>query len=119
MCFMSKSGIDILYETYVVLAKHEDWTAESIDACLSKVADTHCVGFGKVAMPLRVAITGGTISPPIGISLELLGKERTLRRVANVLCSFLMESLQYIFRDEIAEYEKTGTIDLTSGTDLI
>ncbi|MBT3292156.1 MAG: glutamate--tRNA ligase, partial [Victivallales bacterium] len=36
---------------------------------------------GKVAQPLRVAISGGAISPPIDVTLELVGRERVLNRV--------------------------------------
>jgi glutamyl-tRNA synthetase len=39
------------------------------------------VGLGKIAQPLRVAVTGGTISPPIDQTLEILGKERVLGRL--------------------------------------
>jgi glutamyl-tRNA synthetase len=39
------------------------------------------LGLGKVAQPIRVAISGGTISPPIFETLEMLGRDRTLRRV--------------------------------------
>ena len=37
---------------------------------------------GKVAQPLRVALTGTSVSPPIDVSLELVGREATLRRIA-------------------------------------
>jgi len=40
---------------------------------------------GKVAQPLRVAVTGGTISPSIGETLLLLGRDRTLRRIDRCL----------------------------------
>ena len=43
------------------------------------------LGLGKVAQPLRVAISGSTISPPIFESLEFLGRERTLARVERCL----------------------------------
>jgi glutamyl-tRNA synthetase len=42
------------------------------------------LGLGKIAQPLRVAVTGGTVSPPIDATLELLGRGRTLARLARV-----------------------------------
>jgi glutamyl-tRNA synthetase len=39
------------------------------------------VGLGKVAQPLRVAVTGSAISPPIDLTLALVGRERTLARL--------------------------------------
>jgi glutamyl-tRNA synthetase len=36
---------------------------------------------GKIAQPVRVAVSGNTISPPIDITLQLLGRERTLQRL--------------------------------------
>jgi glutamyl-tRNA synthetase len=48
---------------------------------LRSLAEEKGVGLGKIAQPLRVAITGTTISPPIFDSVEMLGKERTLSRI--------------------------------------
>jgi glutamyl-tRNA synthetase len=39
------------------------------------------VGLGKVAQPVRVAVSGGTVSPPIDVTLEILGREITLARL--------------------------------------
>ena len=39
------------------------------------------VGLGKIAQPLRVAVTGTAVSPPIDATLALLGRERTLARL--------------------------------------
>ena len=38
-------------------------------------------GLGKVAQPIRVAVSGGTVSPPIDVTLEILGRETTLARL--------------------------------------
>jgi glutamyl-tRNA synthetase len=61
-----------------------DWTAAAAHAALEQLAAEQGVGLGKVAQPLRVAVTGGTISPPIDFTLELLGRERTLARLSAV-----------------------------------
>jgi glutamyl-tRNA synthetase len=40
---------------------------------------------GKVAQPVRVAVSGGPVSPPIDVTLELLGREKTLARLDRAL----------------------------------
>ncbi|MCC7292004.1 MAG: glutamate--tRNA ligase [Phycisphaerales bacterium] len=71
-----------------ILAKLDafaDWTAEG----LHKLIETYCAAsgakMGDVAQPLRVAITGSTVSPPIGDSLALLGKDATCARIRRCL----------------------------------
>ena len=48
---------------------------------MKQVAADQDVGMGKVGMPLRVALTGNTNSPDIGVTLALIGKEAVLRRL--------------------------------------
>jgi glutamyl-tRNA synthetase len=62
-----------------------EWTRVSVHSALEALAAEHAVGLGKIAQPLRVAVTGGTISPPIDLTLELLGRERSLARLKTVL----------------------------------
>jgi glutamyl-tRNA synthetase len=57
------------------------WNAPSIHAALNRLAATLQSGLGKVAQPLRVAVTGTPVSPPIDATLELLGRDRTLLRI--------------------------------------
>jgi glutamyl-tRNA synthetase len=61
------------------------WSAPALNELLKGFAEGAGVGLGKVAQPLRVALTGGTVSPPIDQTLELLGQERTLRRLRAAL----------------------------------
>jgi glutamyl-tRNA synthetase len=61
-----------------------EWSASSVHASLEAIASERAVSLGKVAQPLRVAVTGGTVSPPIDQTLALLGKARTLGRLAAV-----------------------------------
>jgi glutamyl-tRNA synthetase len=61
-----------------------DWNAAALHAALEKFAQEKGLGLGKVAQPLRVAVTGGTISPPIDQTLTLLGQARSLARLKAV-----------------------------------
>ena len=47
--------------------------------------DSREIGMGKIAQPLRVAVTGSTASPGLGETLALLGRERTIARIERCL----------------------------------
>jgi glutamyl-tRNA synthetase len=57
------------------------WQAAPLHDALVARAAAEGVGLGKVAQPLRVAVTGGTVSPPIDVTLELLGRVKVLDRL--------------------------------------
>ena len=59
----------------------EPWTAESVQPALEAVVESLGAKAGKVFQPLRVAITGSTVSPGIFESVALLGRKATLERV--------------------------------------
>ncbi|MGD9810585.1 MAG: glutamate--tRNA ligase [Sphingobium sp.] len=60
-----------------------DWSAEAIEEVIRGVADEAGLGLGKVAQPLRAALTGRTTSPGIFDVLFLLGKDETLGRLSD------------------------------------
>ncbi len=62
------------------LAVMIEWSREAIHAALQQVVDQLGVGFGKVGMPARLAITGGAPSPDLDLVIQLVGKETALRR---------------------------------------
>jgi glutamyl-tRNA synthetase len=64
------------------LLQLSEWTAPAIHARLTQFAADHDLALGKIAQPLRLAVTGGTVSPPIDATLEILGKLETLSRLA-------------------------------------
>ena len=59
----------------------DGWNAESIHAAITRVAEAQELKMGKVAQPVRVAVSGTSVSPPIDVTLEMLGRERTLYRL--------------------------------------
>jgi glutamyl-tRNA synthetase len=77
----------LLADLRVELAGLADWTAAAAHTLLTEFAAARSLGLGKVAQPLRVALTGGTISPPIDATVALLGRERVLARLDGVLAS--------------------------------
>lgn len=61
------------------------WQAPLIHQAIVETAEKFGGNMGKIAQPLRVAITGGSVSPPIDITVELVGKERSLQRLSKAL----------------------------------
>jgi glutamyl-tRNA synthetase len=58
-----------------------DWTSEALEASLKAFAEELGLGLGKLAQPLRAALTGQTTSPGIFDVLVLLGREESLARI--------------------------------------
>ncbi len=63
----------------------EDWSPEVLHGEIDRVAAELEVGMGKVAQPLRVALTGAGVSPSIDKTLWLMGKPRSLEGIAKAL----------------------------------
>lgn len=63
----------------------EMWTSENIKQTILQTAETLNVGMGKIGQPLRVALTGGSSSPSIEITIFLVGRKRTLQRIADAI----------------------------------
>ncbi|MBE3142520.1 MAG: glutamate--tRNA ligase [Planctomycetes bacterium] len=85
---LKDNGLAMLKLVRDKLAEMPELTEQGIEDMLRSLANQNNVGLGKVAQPLRVAITGSTISPPIFDSVQLLGKEKTLARIDNTLEKF-------------------------------
>ena len=64
-----------------VLAGLSEWNAAAIHAALQLLADQRGVALGKIAQPLRVAVAGSGISPPIDQTLAILGRDDVARRI--------------------------------------
>ena len=60
------------------------WTADRLLACLKGVAETNGLKLGDAMQPIRVALTGSTVSEPVNELLEVVGPERSLARIREV-----------------------------------
>ncbi len=67
------------------LSALDDWQREAIHGAIETTVTELEVGFGKVGMPLRVAVTGGAPSPDLDLTLFLVGKTASLRRIEQAL----------------------------------
>lgn len=81
-------ALEILAEVRKRFAALEEITAEGVEGILRSLAEEKELGLGKVAQPLRVAICGNTISPPIFESVDIIGMDSTLERIDNTLKKF-------------------------------
>ena len=77
-----KPGVSRVFESLdAELSSLTEWNVESTQAAVELVAEKLELKLGKVAQPLRIAVTGDSASPGIGQTLALLGREKTLRRI--------------------------------------
>ncbi len=67
------------------LGQLTDWSAPAIHALIGRIAAASSVSLGKLAQPIRLAVCGGTVSPPIDATLAILGKTETLSRLRRAL----------------------------------
>ncbi len=67
------------------LAAVAEWSESATEEAVKGVADALGLKLGKVAQPLRVALTGQAASPGIGVTLMLVGRERAVARIARAL----------------------------------
>lgn len=74
-----------LQEVRQRFADLDEWGKEHLHRVLLEVAEQYQLNIGKVAQPIRVAVTGNTVSPPIDITLELIGREPVLLRLDKAL----------------------------------
>jgi glutamyl-tRNA synthetase len=83
--FRKAGAVEALEAGRDALGDLDDWTAESIEGALRPLTETLGIGFGKVAQPIRVAVTGSAVSPPLFESIELLAKKTVLARIEAAL----------------------------------
>jgi glutamyl-tRNA synthetase len=79
---LTAEGKAVLSELTQQLKALPEWTAPALHRAVNGFAEGRGVGLGKIAQPIRVAVVGMAISPPIDQTLFLLGRERTLARLA-------------------------------------
>jgi glutamyl/glutaminyl-tRNA synthetase len=79
------NGLEILREVRGLLSAQSDFSHTALEQTIQQYGEQKQLGLGKIAQPLRVAVSGGTVSPPIFQSLEMLGRTRTLRRIDRCL----------------------------------
>ncbi len=82
---LSSAPDGILAAARDALGQAADWSAPALEAAVKQVAEAAGLGLGKIAQPLRAAVTGTSVSPGLFDVLAVLGRNETLGRVEDAL----------------------------------
>lgn len=82
---LTNGGVDVLNPILETLRTMPEWSEGQLDTGLRRRAEELELGFGKIAQPLRVALTGSTASPGIFDVMLILGRDESISRIAAVL----------------------------------
>jgi len=80
-----EAAISPLETVKAKLEAMSDWNREAIHGCIEQTVAELEIGMGKLGMPLRLAVTGGTPAPDLDLTLQLVGREATMRRIDQAL----------------------------------
>lgn len=73
--------LEVLADLVIAFGRIVDWSAVSIHECITSCAAARDITLGKLAQPVRLAVCGGSVSPPIDATLAILGREESLLRL--------------------------------------
>ncbi len=79
--FLKTETLDVLKQSADGINTLDSYTQENLETLFKQIMDNTGLGFGKIAQPLRVAVTGTTVSPGIFEMLLALGKKKTVQRL--------------------------------------
>ena len=80
-----KGSLETLTFALETLSKISEWNETELDMALINVRDYFNLPIPKVNQPMRIALVGSTISPSLGLTLELFGKEKSLERIKKAI----------------------------------
>ncbi len=83
--FLNENSRDLLAELKDGLAAMENFSEVEIEKLFKAIVERHDVKLGKLAQPVRVALTGGTQSPGIFEVIDVIGKDNTLKRLKKAI----------------------------------
>ena len=79
--FGSPATAAVLRDSIAAYDQIAEWTADALKGSLEVTGESHGLKLGKAQAPVRVAVTGRTVGPPLFEALEVLGREEALRRM--------------------------------------
>jgi glutamyl-tRNA synthetase len=82
---LDDAGLSLLVETRAALAAIPDWNREALEVAAKAVAEARGLGLGKVAGPLRAALTGQGNAPSVFAVMAALGRDDSLGRIDDAL----------------------------------
>jgi glutamyl-tRNA synthetase len=85
---VTPEALTLLADASQELAELQDWSATAIHQLISNFSAARGISLGKLAQPMRLAVCGGTVSPPIDATLAILGKLESQSRLARALVAW-------------------------------
>lgn len=79
--FLGDDGKSVLAAAQEALSLHDQWTGEALEQWARDYAEEHGLKLGQLAQPLRAAMTGSNVSPPIFEVMAIFGRDETLKRI--------------------------------------
>jgi glutamyl-tRNA synthetase len=76
-----EAGYKSTLQASIERLRDSDWSAEALEKTLRALSDERGVAAGKIFQPIRIALTGGTVSEPVNELLVVVGKDAALRRL--------------------------------------
>ena len=86
--FINEQAVNLLTELLAELKSIDAWKSHDIQLSIEKILSKHEIGFGKIGLPLRIALTGSTNSPPIDKTVEVLGQKIVFERIEKAIKVF-------------------------------
>ena len=83
--FLNEKSLQLLVELKDSLNSIESFSEAELEKAFNSIVEKHNIKLGKLAQPVRVAVTGGTASPGIFEVLCIVGKEKTLKRLERAI----------------------------------
>ena len=83
--FVDNEGLKILNDLSEILLSIDEWSENNIDNALKNYQNENDCPVPKVNQPIRIALTGSTKSPSLGLTLAIFGKNEALKRINNLI----------------------------------
>ena len=83
--FVDNEGLKILKDLSGILLSIDEWNENNIDTVLKNYQNENNCSVPKVNQPIRIALTGSTKSPSLGLTLTIFGKNEALKRIDNLI----------------------------------
>ncbi len=83
--FVDNEGLNILNDLSEILLSIDEWSENNIDNALKNYQNENNCPVPKVNQPIRIALTGSTKSPSLGLTLAIFGKNEALKRIENLI----------------------------------
>jgi len=85
--YINKKALGNLEAILLMFQQTDSWTEDSIEVALNELTESLSLKIADIAQPIRVALTGSTVSPPIAATLVLMGREKSLGRLQDAINS--------------------------------